>query len=288
MPPRKKITAKKRGVKPSGFKLPTEPSFVATSITDYITMFYGPPGVGKTTFVKDLGRVLFLSTDRGTRFVSAMRVECHKFEDFMKVARALTKPGACKPYNMIAIDHVDDFANICEDHVCDQLGIEALSDAEYGKGWAAFRKTMHAYIQLLLKLDLGVVFIAHETIKTVRTKSIQLERTMPALSKTAWNVLIPLCDLIGYCGFKSIKVGGKRQEVRVLITNPSESLYAKDRVTSRRRSERELLDGAKFIQTFEGANPNGQESTKKGSEKGRRARNSGRNVVARGTRRRLG
>jgi phage nucleotide-binding protein len=258
--------------------LPTSPTKPAVKHTDYLMLFYGPPGVGKTTFVNKFGRVLFLSTDRGTRFISTMRMECHKFEDFILTLAELKRPGNVKHYDLVCIDHVDDFANMAELYVCERLGIEALSDAGYGKGWSMYRKTMANYIQSLLRLNLGVMFIAHETIKTVRTRTMELERIMPSLSKSAANVVLPLCDLIGYCGFRTIKQSGKRKEVRTLETKPREDLHVKDR-TSRRRSELELLDGEKFINSFKGTKHNGEKESHEKEDvtkvkRGRRARSS--------------
>jgi DNA polymerase III delta prime subunit len=235
-------------------ELPTKPTVVATKYADYITMFYGPPGVGKTTFVNEIanGRVLFLSTDRGTRFLSTMRKECSKWSDFDKIITSLeAMPNVHDHYDLICIDHVDDMMNMLEDDVCKELGVAALGDAGYGKGWKAYKQGITRFLQRLMRLELGITFIAHEVVKTVKTRSLELERTMPHLSKPAWNALVPLADLIGYCGFKSLKTDEGRKEVRILDTTPKEELYAKDR-TKRTRSPKgwEILDGKKFMATF--------------------------------------
>ena len=104
--------------------------------------------------------------------------------------------------------------------------------------------------------------ISHETIKTIRTKVVETERIMPDLPKSAWKILVPKCDLVGYCGFKMIKKNGKRKQVRIIRTSPLESIYAKDR-TRRIKPEEgyELLDGKEFAQTFE------ERKTKHGKKK---------------------
>lgn len=235
--------------------LPTQRTTMATRVQDYILMFYGPPGVGKTTFVDQLApRVLFLSTDRGTRFLNTMRVECHSWAKFEQVVKTLEAPGAAKQYDLVCIDHVDDMANMAEDSVCKRLGIESLGDAGYGKGWKAYRRAIESFVQRLLKLGIGVVFVCHEEIKTVRTRAVELDRTMPLLSKSSWKVIVPMADIIGYCGYRTLKLeGGKRKEIRVLETVPREDLYVKDRTRRVRPSgPYELLDGSKFLATFSG------------------------------------
>jgi Cdc6-like AAA superfamily ATPase len=234
----------------------------ATQWKDYITMFYGPPGVGKTTFVNSMGeRVLFLSTDRGTRFLSTMRVDCNSWEHFLAAQQTIASKGKGH-YDVVCIDHVDDMSLMCENYVCQQLGIVSLADAGFGKGFSQYRKTILSFVQDLMRLNTGVCFICHEVIKTVKVRSIELQRTMPELSKSAWKVVVPLADLIGYCGFRTVRntQTGKIQEIRVLETIPREALYLKDRTRRTKPLETgyEPLDGDTFVRTFYGAqNPIG-------------------------------
>jgi len=248
MPQRKKKKKKKIGV-----SLPTSKTSVASVPKDYIMAFYGPPGVGKTTFVENLAeRVLFLSTDRGTRFFSALRQEFNSYKELNQVLTALEQPGVAENYDIVCFDHIDDVVNMIEDHTCDELGVDGLGDAGYGKGWKNYKKGIWNVVQRVLKLNLGVIFISHETLKTVTTKVIETTRTMPDMNKSAWKTIIPKCDIVGYCGFRLVKSKGKKIQMRTLETTPREDLYAKDR-TNRSTPEDgkvEKLDGKLFIQTF--------------------------------------
>ena len=233
---------------------------MAQGAHDYILLFYGPPGVGKTSFVNSLGNVLFISTDRGTRWMRGMREEVNSYEDVVEIIDALEED--CSAYDMVCIDHMDDFAIMAEEWSCKELGIDALGDAGYGKGWNTYKKAMRSVISRLKSLNLGVVFICHEAIKTIRTRAVETERTMPDLPKSAWKVVVPLADLVGYLGFKRVKKGGKPVEARTLQTMPSEDIYCKDR-TSRKHPTRgyEILaepprGGKAFMRSFSNPNPN--------------------------------
>lgn len=251
--------------------LPKEKTILAQSIQDHLIMVYGPPGIGKTTFVNNLSdRTLFLSTDRGTRYLSALRVEINSYKDLIGTLSALEKSEA-RNYDIICLDHVDDIAMILEEHVCLELGIEGLGDLEYGKGWKMFKKELFAMLQRLLRLPCGIVFIAHESIKTIRTKIVETERTMPDIGRTPWKIIVPACDLVGYCGFHTIKKGGKRGQERVIRTAPLESIYAKDRTSRIKPSEGyELLDGKQFLKSFKKGSRHVESKSKKVKKSSRR------------------
>jgi hypothetical protein len=236
--------------------LPTKRTMVLQRPVDSIMLFFGPPGVGKTTFVNSFSKnVLFLSSDRGTRFLDTMRVEAFNWNTVNKTLAKLEKKGA-PHYDIIALDHVDDFTNYAEDWVCNDLQVESLTDKSlpWGKGWRAYKKQMDQMVRRILSLNSGLVYIAHETIKTVTVRGREVDKVMPAMSKSAWNLIVPMADIVGYCGFDTIKVkvGGKtkKKEIRVLETVPREDLYCKDRTNRRKPEGVELLDGAAFLKTF--------------------------------------
>lgn len=260
--------------------LPTEKTVIAQGVNDLISCYYGPPGVGKTTFGNGLGKkVFFISTDRGTRNQFSLRQEASTWKRALKILEALEEDDA-PHYDFIAIDHVSDWANMCEDYVCDKLGVESLSDETlaWGKGWKDFKSELKSFIGRVLALNSGIIFIAQEVVKKIKTRGVELDRTQPDLGKTSWNILIPICDIVGYCGIKNVKKeGGGRQEVRYITTEPTETTYAKDR--SRRvkpdKGKREPLDPEMFLATFEKETDNGNE--KQEATRGRRGHRRSRN-----------
>lgn len=276
----KKKAKKKKGKKARAkfeVVLPAEKTIMAKLVFDYIFLFYGPPGVGKTTMADGLSEsTLFISTDRGTRYRPALRLEVHNWGELIAVIKKLEKGKETWPvkYKIIALDHIDDICVMAEDQACEALGIEALGDAGYAKGWRLYKKNIWGIIQRLLRLDVGIVLISHETIKTIRTTVMETERTMPDLAKSAWKVLVPKCDLVGYCGFRRVRTkGGKSKEVRVLTTRPRESLYAKDRTTRRKPEEGwEPLRGELFAETFVEGVTKYAKKTKKAKKAKRAAR----------------
>lgn len=237
-------------------KLPDAPSITAKGFDDLIDLFYGPPGVGKSSFVNGLAkRVLFLSTDRGTRNIKTRRVEAFNWKQCLRILDLLEEDDA-PHYDIFCIDHVDDWARMCEMQALKDLDVESLTDRKlpYGKGWSTFKGYMRGYMNRILELNMGLVFIAHETTKTIKTRGTELEYVMPTMGKTAWDLIIPTIDIIGRIAMRSVKVKGKRKEVRTLVTQPTETVYAKDRSLRITDGESwEPLDPKAFLKTFEGA-----------------------------------
>lgn len=235
--------------------LPTEKTSTRSKLSDSIVMIYGAPGVGKTMFVNGLApRVFFISTDRGTRSYKALRADCDSYTDLINILDSLEVNKQKLNYDIVCMDHIDDIAQYVEMHVCEELGVDSLADAGFGKGWKMYRSAMHRVVLRLKELGLGVVFIAHETIKTVRSRLREVERIMPDMSKSAWKVIIPLAEIVGYASIRSVKIGGEVKDKRILQCQPTDLLYAKDRSTRRKPTGEpgyESLDPEKFRQTFE-------------------------------------
>jgi DNA polymerase III delta prime subunit len=234
--------------------LPDHKTKIARSIYEYIIMVYGPPGIGKTQFIDELSNsTLFISTDRGTRYRTAFRMEVNNYKELIKTIEALeAEKDLNLRYKIISLDHIDDIATMVYEHTCGLLDIESLGDVGYSKGWDMNKRAMWEILQRILRLNTGVALIAHEAIKTIRTKVIETERLMPDLTKSTWKIIVPKCDIVGYCGFKRVKHGDKKGgEIRIIRTSPLESIYAKDRSTRIKPEEGwERLNGTLFAKTF--------------------------------------
>lgn len=252
MPVKKKKIKAKPKPRPSlsiAEGLPESPSIVAQSPKDLIQMFYGGPGVGKTYFVNKLGKVLFISTDRGTRNIKAMRVEVSNWRDIELTLDALEKKGS-QEYEYVCIDHIDDICLYARMMAAQILKIEHIADAEFGKGWDLMRTYLKNLARRIISLKVGLVMIAHEQQREFITRNMKVDRLEPGLPKAGKEVFIPICDVLGYCCMKEEIKKGKVKLKRLLTTHPHEEIYCKDRSRRKRTEDFEPLDADKYLSTF--------------------------------------
>jgi hypothetical protein len=264
----------------SDIDIPDDPEIIAQRLVDYIFCFFGQPGIGKTTFVLEVfgkKKTLFISTDHGTRDMKCRRVECNTWKRVRAVFKKLEKKN--RNVEVMVFDHVDDFANMIEEYVCEFYTLKDKKDTyttidsiPHGRGWAMLKKELNSLVHRTLALGVCPVFIAHEDIKTVRTGGRERDKIMPSMTKQMQKVVLPIANIVGQITKKKVKVkGGKLKDRRVLVTEPREDLYVKDR-TLRNKPDHgwELLDAEAFKATF-GDTDHEQEEQEE-PRRGRRAR----------------
>jgi len=217
-----------------GMKLPTEDSEVVTDIGKSTMLLYGPPKHGKSTIVSSFPGVLFAAAEEGLNHIKCRKVGIGKWEDFEELAELLITDK--HDYRTLAIDTASALFAMCEEYTCKKLGIDHPSDENWGKGWKALRGNFHNPIRKLAvpmksgKTRIGLVFVGHDKQVEVKGRITKTSRTACDLSGTARKVLLPLVDIIGYCGFR-LDASGEATQERVVHFKGSETVEAGDRTS---------------------------------------------------------
>lgn len=202
----------------------------ATNINRLIWLIYGSPGIGKSTFFSKFDRSLFLNTDTGLSFIKAYKIPISSWLEFKKTVDYLFEKRSPK-YNLFVIDTIDLVFTMCVDYICRKRGIEHQSDESWGKGYELVQREFKIPIQKLASMKrfgFGTAFISHAQEIEIRGRAIRTSKTIPTLQKQARSFVMPLCDIIGYCGYAQSKAD-KEEGDRLIFFNPDETIEAKDR-----------------------------------------------------------
>lgn len=213
-------------------KLPTADSEVVSDIGQTTMALYGPPKHGKSTIVSSFPGVLFAAAEEGLNHIKCRKVGIGKWEDMEELAELIVSEK--HDYRTLAIDTVSAAFALCEEFTCRKLGIDHPSDENWGKGWKALRENFYKPIRKLAvpmksgRPRIGLVFVGHDKQTEVKGRIVKTNRTVMDLSGTARKVILPLVDIIGYCGFR-LDAGGDATDERVVHFRGSETVEAGDR-----------------------------------------------------------
>lgn len=201
--------------------LPEEPTKPRTEFKDFLTLIYGAPKIGKSTFCSKLSKPFFIDTESGLRLLSALQLPVDSWESFKEVYAALkaAKDDGTLKYETIIVDTVDNLYQYCSEYICRSTGVIHESDLDYGKGWAMTKKEFTVGIAKLRQLGLGVIFTSHANFDEITTRTGKFTKASPSMSKQCRSVIEPTLD---YELFATMEAGKDGEEVRVLKTKPSQ------------------------------------------------------------------
>lgn len=230
--------------------LPTNKSAVAERFEDEITLIYGAPKIGKSTFCAGFENALFLDSETGLKNLSTYRVGIDSWETFMetfKELKAQVKSGKC-PFKPLVFDTIDNIYQYCMDFVCKKNGLKHPSDLEFGKGWSMVRQEFNVAMAAYKALGLGVVYVSHADSTEIKTRSGNYTRYDVSMPGQANKIIVPSCDLIL---FAHSVVDDKGVEQRVLETKPSQYWNAGDKTG--KLPETMPLNAKEFMKAFDKA-----------------------------------
>ena len=227
--------------------IPTKKTAPTTRFEDMITLVYGAPKIGKSTFCSGFEDALFLDTEIGLKSLSIYRVGIDSWETFEAAYTELLqmKKAGKLPFKTLIFDTVDNLYMLCTNYVCKQNNFKHPSDLGYGKGWDMVFKTFNGAMQAYRSLDLGMVYVSHVSLSEIETRVGKYTRADVSLSGQANKAIVPTCDFILYATTESDKDGAEK---RILRTKPSKHWNAGDRTG--KLPENLPLDAKEFLKAF--------------------------------------
>lgn len=198
--------------------LDLKPHVVSTDLSGYITLIYGPPKVGKSTFGARMPKPLLLAFERGYNAIpGVIAQDITSWGEMKQVMRELKKPEVQENFKSIVVDTIDIAADFAQKYVCNQLGIENIGDGGWTtNGWAKYKKEFEDIFRTLAQLGYAIVFISHDKEKTIKPQNgTEYQQIGSSMQSSALSIIENMADIIGYAHPK-VNPDGTTQRVLTL------------------------------------------------------------------------
>lgn len=190
-------------------------------------LLYGPPKIGKSTQASGFPNALFLITDKKDPSLQIYKESVKDWETFLRIKQALLNER--HRFKTIVFDVIDLLFLYCNNFICSKLGIDHISEGQWGKGYDMLVKEFESEMSDLFLSDLGLIFISHTTTVELTSRNMTISKIVPTLQKRARAIITPKVSLIGYMDYRTIKnKHDKSVTKRVISFSPDELVEAGD------------------------------------------------------------
>lgn len=178
-----------------------EPQIISKNLKGKFYMFYGLPGIGKTSLGAMFPNSLIVGFEMGSNALNNVFVAQTKtWSDWKSYVSQLTRKKELQgKYDTIVIDTVDSAWDLCSKYICAQNGIENLRDLPWGQGYDLAKKEFQQGFRDLTFSGYGIVFISHSIEKTLTDeRGKEYVQIQPALPSRPYDIVNKMVDIIGY------------------------------------------------------------------------------------------
>lgn len=228
--------------------IPTTKSKPKETFEENLTLIYGAPKVGKSTFCAGLEAPLFLDTEAGLNNLEVFKVNIDSWETFKEVYKELKAQKGKTPFKTLVIDTIDNLWQMCSDYICKLNKVTHESEMEWGKGYAMIKREFNVALAAYRQLGLGMIYTSHAEAREIATRVGKYTRYEPTMAKKCADAILPSVDFIL---FAENQDQGDGTEKRVIHTKPSRYWNAGDRLGA--LPEEIDLDAKAFMKAFKEA-----------------------------------
>jgi hypothetical protein len=188
-----------------------------TMKTTYAGLFYGQPGVGKSTLALSSANPVCIDVDRGMyRVEKRYQVPSLQVESYQQVLDLLNSNELDK-FDTIVIDTLGKLV----DHMAEYIGktypkLRQSNGQLTQQGWGQLKAEFHALVKLISGKNKSVIFVAHES----EDKEGDLIKKRPDVAGSARKDIVKELDFMGY-----MEMSGNK---RTISFSPSSAYYAKN------------------------------------------------------------
>lgn len=206
--------------------IPTTKSKPKERFEENLTLIYGAPKVGKSTFCSQLDNPLFLDTESGLNNLEVYKTGIDSWDTFKEVYKELKSQQGKLPFKTLVIDTIDNLWQMCCDYICKQNKVVHESELEWGKGYAMVKREFNMALAAYRQLGMGMIYTSHAEAREIATRVGKYTRYEPTMPKKCAEAILPSVDFILYAENQDDADG---TEKRVIHTKPSKHWNAGDR-----------------------------------------------------------
>ncbi len=176
------------------------PTTISRDLKGKLVMLYGMPKVGKTSLSAQFPKNLILGFEHGwNALANTYAVDIASWAEFKRYLKQLEKPEAKDKFNTITIDTIGIAWTLCEAYICQQNGVQKISDIPWGQGYSACTKEFENTLRKIIQAGYGLVIIAHDEIRKEQgPNDTEILCHSPNIPKRAYGIVNQLVDIIGY------------------------------------------------------------------------------------------
>lgn len=209
------------------------------------TVFYGPEGIGKSTFASHFPDPLFIDTEGSTKQLSVKRLP--KPTSWQMIIDEIKWVIQSIPCKTLVIDTADWAERLCTEAVCAAHGKKGVEDFGYGNGYTYIAEEWGRFLNLLQDVidiaNINVLLNCHSIIRKFEQPNEMgaYDRWELKLGKKTTGQTAPLtkewADMILFANYKTFSVAvddkGKKHKAqggqRVMYTTHNPCWDAKNR-----------------------------------------------------------
>jgi len=176
-------------------ELPTKVIKSNTVNPSLLTVF-GQSKVGKTTMLSKLNNCLIIDTEKGTKYVDALKVQVNNSAELKDTVRALKESGS--QYNYLALDTIDNVVSWFEKDVARDNNVDSFAKIPFGDGYNQVRTRVMNMISALMDCCDHIIIIGHRKKTIIGNESVEVNVSSLDLSGKLKNYVMAKSDAIGF------------------------------------------------------------------------------------------
>ena len=210
-----------------------------------LSTIYGPPGVGKTTFVSKVQGLLLADIEDGSKSLDILRLGSDDLPTFEALESLIQELLTTQHDNKaIAIDSVTTLEHLIAKKICQENNVNELADIAFGKGSLYAKEKLKGFLTKLVELkntkNMDVWFIGHSQVKKFNDPTLlqQFDRYTLQCNEAFGQEIIRQCDNVYFVKYdvqtsvdkNTKKAKGISDGSRVMFTRYAAGFDAKTRL----------------------------------------------------------